>query len=223
MDSILKIRKRAKILLVIFFLWAVLIILYLFYSSIIQKKTYLNSSDSISKFYGIMPAPRGNIYDKNKSPLAWTMTVFKVIFPKKILNDKQLFMLKKIIPGLSLNNISSNQFEIKYLTENDLTLLLEKYPLLKEKSKIELIYKRGYVENKYYQNMIGTTKLVDNKLVGVSGLEKEYNIYLQGIDGKFEVIKDKNGKWILSTFKETVKMEPGKNLYLNQSIEKLKK
>ena len=217
-----KIEKRAKILLNIFLIWGVCIILYLFYHAVITPKKYLNKSKSFSTQSGVIPAPRGKIYDKNKKLLAWSVWKYNVMFDGiNIRKTTEVAdKLKQLLNDSGVNcKLENGSMIVGNLTLEQLGMTIE-LGLLKD-MKITAIPSRKYLNNKTLNEYIGRTVYEKNDLLGVSGIEKIYNDHLTGTPGKFRVMKDKNGKWLKSSWQEIIQMKPGEDLYLNKTYHEM--
>ena len=217
-----KIETRAKILLNIFLIWGVCIVLYLFYHAVINPKKYLNKSKSFSTQSGVIPAQRGKIYDKNKKLLAWSVWKYNVVFDG-INIEKTLEIsnkLNQLLTDLKVKKkIETGSMIVTNLTAEQLGMIIE-LGLLKN-MKITAVPSRKHLNNKSLDEYLGETVYKKDDLVGISGIEKIYNDHLIGTPGKFKVMKDKNGKWLKSSWKEIVQMRPGKDLYLKKTYHKI--
>ena len=143
----------------------------------------------------------------------------------KNLNKKQKVKiynkLKKIFPNLNKNLVltSNNKILIKKnLTAEEFKsslTLLDNTPSL----SIELYFLRQNIDTPEIKKIIGTAKFINGKWIGISGLEKEYDTFLNGEDGLYTVMLDKKGQWILGTNNIKRIMIPGNNLYLKKNID----
>jgi len=78
--------------------------------------------------------------------------------------------------------------------------------------------KRVSIKMPKVKEYIGTARYINDRWIGVSGIEKEFNSHLNGSDGLYTVMIDKDGKWIKGTGMNKKKMIPGKNLFLKEGL-----
>jgi cell division protein FtsI/penicillin-binding protein 2 len=223
-----KTKKRTKSIFVIFSLWFLFILIYLFYFTVYSRHKYIARSNSLSLKEGTIPASRGSIFDKNGERLAWTQISYNLYFRDKSISDKQkihfIKEIKKIFPNIKKKTefYSDNKIIKKNLSPEDLKsiqLLLSNTPEL----TIEPTLKRVTISIQKVKEYIGTARYINDTWIGLSGIEKEYNSYLNGNAGLYTVMLDKNGKWIKGTGFSKKEMIPGKNLYLKKSIKVITK
>ena len=220
----LLLHTRARILLFFLFLWAVLITAHLFYYSIWEKEYYLERGRRLSEKSGIIPARRGMIVDKNKLRLAWNERYYDLYltsysgFPGR---QKRIFQaLRKIIPDIKY---TENNFDICLRSNIPPSMQLKSAELIRHFPEIELRsrVKRIYADYPGIKKILGEVESRDGVLRGISGLEKQYNLFLKGRNGYFTVMVDRVGRWIPGTWREKQKAKPGKDLVLQISVEEL--
>jgi len=157
---------------------------------------------------------RGNIFDRNKYPLAINETRFSLFTIPKLIKNKQLFVnnIIKIIP--SINKIKLN----KVLTRKKYTWIARKIKLSNEQYAnlknlknlyINKVPKRIYPNNNFASQIIGFVGM-DNK--GLSGLESRLDERLHGSPKRFRYIKDAKGRLVDFSIKE--KGKRGEDIYL---------
>jgi cell division protein FtsI/penicillin-binding protein 2 len=167
-------------------------------------------------------ASRGTIFDKHGKKLAWSQKNYDLCLDlKKIHSQNQkdhiLKQLKKVFPDLELSSeepLLQDEMVIKRdLTPNELMVLqkmLSDNPAL----TIRPIFKRITVNNPAVKKYIGKAEFINGKWVGLSGIEKKYNSYLNGTDGLYTFMQDKRGRWIEGSVVCKKRMIPGTSLYL---------
>ena len=218
------IKKRIQSIFVIFILWFLIIIIYLFYFTVYSRSEYLKKSNSLSFREAKIPAPRGAIFDKNGTKLAWTLIYYDLYLKNKPITDNHkkylLQQISTIFPGIKKIDKYHHDDEIiiiKKMTPQNLKsaqILLSSTPEL----SIRPTPKRISIKMPEVKKYIGTARYINDKWIGVSGIEKEFNSHLNGSDGLYTVMIDKDGKWIKGTGMNKKKMIPGKNLFLKESI-----
>ena len=218
-------KRRIKSVLILFIIWFILITICLFYFTVCSRSEYLRNSNRVLFREGRIAATRGTIFDKNGKRLAWCCKNYDLYLdPAKIHSNKQkthlLKQLKKIFPNIKLPFDAPYKDKIiikKNLTPKELIssqgLLLTNSALL-----IKPVLKRITINIPKVKKYIGTALFINGEWVGLSGVEKEYNSYLNGTDGIYTVMLDKKGRWIEGSGIHKRKMMPGKNLYLKKSI-----
>ncbi|MFL2699300.1 MAG: peptidoglycan D,D-transpeptidase FtsI family protein [Gammaproteobacteria bacterium] len=177
----------------------------------IDKENFLkNWGQNQHIAYRVLTPVRGTIYDRNKIPLAITLTHYDLYGLRNI--DKQDFeKLKNIISF----DTSFNQFTLN----NKKTLLYESLsPELISRIKkssinnyeVEMRFSRHYPLGDQIAPLVGFSGK-DN--FGLEGIEKSYNSFLSGKRGKEKYYKNRKGQ-IISKAINVEPKEPGQDLYL---------
>ncbi len=181
----LKYRTRILILAgFIFFSWISLCIR-LFQVQVLHGNHYQNTVIKQSQKKQILPATRGNIYDRNNRPLTRNLIHYTLSAnPSKVVDKNGLANAISKRTGISSETYlkklnSSSKFE--YLERN---LQRETLGSLEIKNfeglNIERKYRRYYPHNQIAAQVLGYTNLDD---IGISGIEKDFNEYLKGESG----------------------------------------
>ena len=177
----------------------------------IDKENFLkNWGQNQHIAYRVLTPVRGTIYDRNKIPLAITLTHYDLYGLRNI--DKQDFeKLKNIISF----DTSFNQFTLN----NKKTLLYESLSpelisTIKKSSinnyEVEMRFSRHYPLGDQIAPLVGFSGK-DN--FGLEGIEKSYNSFLSGKRGKEKYYKNRKGQIISKAITVDPK-EPGQDLYL---------
>ena len=177
----------------------------------IDKENFLkNWGQNQHIAYRVLTPVRGTIYDRNKIPLAITLTHYDLYGLRNI--DKQDFeKLKNIISF----DTSFNQFTLN----NKKTLLYESLSpelisTIKKSSinnyEVEMRFSRHYPLGDQIAPLVGFSGK-DN--FGLEGIEKSYNSFLSGKRGKEKYYKNRKGQ-IISKAINVEPKEPGQDLYL---------
>ena len=178
---------------------------------------------------------RGTIYDRNMKEMAISVTAEDcIIVPNKIRNTKLLSADEREI-------LENGLCEILEITRETLNTHISKntnYRRIKEKTNIEIankvrefiaengfeefVYfvdntKRYYPGNELASTVLGFTGYTENsgsEVVGVMGIEQQYNDYLKGTPGR--ILTAKNGKQEEMPFKyeSYIEAENGVNIVL---------
>ena len=220
------IKKRTKSIFVIFILWFLLILTYLFYFTVYSRPKYLAKSKSISLREGEIPAVRGSIFDKNGEKLAWTQISYDLYLKNNPTSDKQknhlIKKIRNIFPNITppIEFYPDDKIIIKNLTPKNLKsiqLILSNTSELTVKPRLE----RSTIDIPKAKEYIGTARYINDTWIGLSGIEKKYDSYLNGSNGLYSIMLDKNERWIKGTGISQKKMIPGENLFLKVSIKEL--
>lgn len=149
-----------------------------------------------------IPAKRGNIYDTDGTLLATNSVAYEVAIDPYIpeLTDKKMRKVCSILAEYSphstsyyMNKIFSSPKGSRYvpLDENISVEAYDKLQAFDYRAVIlEENYERVYPFGKLAAHMLG---FVNYNMVGVMGLEKEYNKALKGTDGVQQVRLTRNG------------------------------
>jgi penicillin-binding protein 2 len=212
----------------LFFFIFFLILIYLFKVSILENKKWATFSSINNKLSIKIPAPRGLIFDKFGKPLAINKSSYDLIidFNRIKFEDKEYF--SKIIEDYNLNfNLNGSYLIVKNIPENLTYKILSKYPNSIEIRLVET-YKRIYKTGEGFGNFLGYLGFPNkeeiekygfdpNVYIGKLGIEKQYQKYLEGLDGSLIFEKDSKSN-IIRTLE---KKEPvyGHSIYLTINSE----
>lgn len=130
--------------------------------------------------------------------------------------------LNKYQQMLRVLNLAEKSLTLKILANKKRRFMYVKRSVLTDVAKkikkigvaglfIEDQYKRYYPSSEINGHTIGFTNIDD---VGISGLEKTYNDWLTGIEGKKQVIKNRTGQ-IIEFVKDIKVAKPGNSLHLS--------
>ena len=177
----------------------------------IDKENFLkNWGQNQHIAYRVLTPVRGTIYDRNKIPLAITLTHYD-LYGLRNIDKKDFEKLKNIISF----DTSFNQFTLN----NKKTLLYESLSpelisTIKKSSinnyEVEMRFSRHYPLGDQIAPLVGFSGK-DN--FGLEGIEKSYNSFLSGKRGKEKYYKNRKGQ-IISKALTVEPKEPGQDLYL---------
>tara|TARA_B100001250_G_scaffold274241_1_gene236848 strand:+ start:3149 stop:4777 length:1629 start_codon:yes stop_codon:yes gene_type:complete len=177
----------------------------------IDKENFLkNWGQNQHVAYRVLTPVRGTIFDRNKIPLAITLTHYDLYGLRNI--DKKDFEKLKNITSF---DTSFNQFTLN----NKKTLLYESLSpelisTIKKSSinnyEVEMRFSRHYPLGDQIAPLVGFSGK-DN--FGLEGIEKSYNSFLSGKRGKEKYYKNRKGQ-IISKALTVEPKEPGQDLYL---------
>ena len=208
---------RTKIVLTIFSIIWLSLLVRIFYLSVESNKFYNTLSDRNTIKTELIPPIRGNIFDVNGEPIAINRLGFKVVLKPHLSKKKnlkilenELHVLNKIFPNLDYKKMlqrykkKDSYYNHHYISVVDFISHEEFLPHfsilnLRENMRILPASKRYYPNAEIGAHVIGymsraTKKEVDKdpllkliSYVGKSGIEKQYNNYLQGNAGERDI------------------------------------
>jgi len=190
----------------------------------------------------IAPAPRGIIYDRNQTPLVKNIATFYVeVYPTDLPTKKEdrLVLYQKLSQVLNIPLSEIEKLEEKRNSQEPVVLkedIPQEEALILESKMIDLpsaaISKkpeRQYLETKFglaqllgYPGKMSEEELkkhpdyIPSALIGKSGLEKYYEEYLRGQEGKQQVEVDSLGKVVRILASSPI--QPGSSLTLSLDL-----
>ena len=201
--------NRAGILLFFLFLWAALVAAHLFYYSIIASDKFIKRGNALAKRNGIIRAKRGRIFSKDGTKLAWSERIIDLYIDKI---PELPFYRTRLEDG-----IAEYFIDFTFMQNSKGMICLQKnlsptdqvhfYPLVKRFP--EVIFKER-IKRRYISGEVSEQ---------LKKMEEKYNIQLKGKDGFFEVMADRNGKWIPKTWHEKVKAVDGQDIKIELGSE----
>ena len=191
-------RYRSRVVFLSVFIilsWAGLC-LRLFQVQVLNGEHYQKEVLKQSQKKQILPANRGNVYDRNNRPLTRNIIHYTLsVNPSKVVNKKGLADELSKQTGKpvevyldKLNSKSKFEYLERNLQRNELGMLETK---VFTGLNIERKYRRYYPHENIAAQVLGYTNLDDE---GISGIEKDYNSYLKGIPGWVYKTKGWSGK-----------------------------
>ena len=189
-------RSRVVFLSVFIILSWVGLCLRLFQVQVLNGEHYQKEVLKQSQKKQVLPADRGNIYDRNNRPLTRNIIHYTLsVNPSKVINknglaeelSKQTGKPVKVYLD-KLNSKSKFEYLERNLQRNELGILETK---VFNGLNIERKYRRYYPHENIAAQVLGYTNLDDE---GISGIEKDYNSYLKGIPGWVYKTKGWSGK-----------------------------
>ncbi len=214
-------KNRTNLLLLVFLLWAVVIQVRLYQVMVHERIGFLGAFEKESWREGTIPALRGRILSVDGQALAWSVRHFSLLYQPS--TDIRLYRddIYSICKHLRIDPKS-----LKRSRDSDAIIIVPEISpdeILKLESFLD-VNKRFYVRTGFKRELdsitadirtrIGDTRILDNREVGVSGLEAEHNPRLMGLDGKYRVMVNKYDDWIPETWEEIQSPVPGYDVYV---------
>ena len=192
------IKYRTRITFVAFFILISWISLCarLFQIQVLNGEHYQNIVIKQSQKKQLIPAVRGNIFDRHNKPLTRNIIHYTLsVNPSKVKNKIELAEIVSKSTGSEkekyLKKLNSNS-RFEYLERN---IQREELGPLQTTSiqglNIERKYRRYYPHNEIAAQILGYTNLDEE---GISGIEKDFNKYLKGDPGWIYKTKGWSGK-----------------------------
>jgi cell division protein FtsI (penicillin-binding protein 3) len=165
-----------------------------------------------------IPAPRGEIFDRQGALLALSTPVAMVWADPKILN-RHLDRIPDLSRALGVSAESLRLKVQAYANKRFLYLKRRALPQLAERLErldvpgvyVEEAYKRYYPAGSITAHVVGFTNIDER---GQDGVEYTYNDWLMGVPGKKQVIKDRAGH-VIEFVKDIQPAQPGKPITLS--------
>ena len=188
---------KFKTLMILSFLliWAVVAAAHVFYYAVVKREESLKETRRIAW-----------------SELRHNLVLEKI--PESRRRRDNLFRgIRRFFPEHEL----PHPMKLPLLLKNDLSpeeivfysRRLRNYPEL----RIVPVIRRVVVGTPEIQSQIGKTALNDaGEAVGVSGLEREYDLELSGTSGRMTVMLDRNGNWCYDTLRITRQAKNGEDI-----------
>ncbi|OGV45575.1 MAG: hypothetical protein A2017_12230 [Lentisphaerae bacterium GWF2_44_16] len=207
-------------------MWAFMASAALFYYTVYDREIYVQLGNRLAWRQGTFPAVRGKIIDKDNLILAWTEKYFDLYLLKKpdgrARREHFYTELKRILGAFT----QTGDGEIKLLKKGlqpekimELDKLLRVYPELRIVPRFE----RRCIDYPEVRAFVGKTETKDGRTVGISGVELMYNRELNGTDGLYNVMVDRNENWIKGTWSLKRNATTGHDLLLELSLEEIRK
>lgn len=192
---------------------------------IADRETYLRSLNFDSWRIGRIPAMRGRILDSQGSPLAWSVRYFSLYYDvaaeRTKINDDIAEITKILTVSRHLDDMRSGR---SILLKEEISpgeiLKLRAYLKENHRFRISSNFRREYaLKDPKILHIIGRTRIIEDKEVGISGFENTYNPRLIGTDGKYRVMVDSSSNWISATWEEIQPPVPGFDVYIPIEVE----
>ncbi len=214
-------RARSYLVLLGFCIWTGIISVRLYVVMVARRGDYLSRYTAESWRTGSLPALRGRILDQTGRPLAWSTRTFALKYEVPADHATLTAELRKIGGVLAIDTttdeLASRQGErvvLRQKLEPGEILLVRQLglPHLKVVSHFERRYTAVSPE---VVEIIGQTRMIGQKEIGLSGLERIHDRRLRGSDGKYQVMIDKSGNWVAETWMELTPPTQGTDIYLD--------
>ena len=212
--------NNARTLVIIFILFIVLVVLIgrLFTIQITEHEKYSKIAQRQQNKTIKIKAERGLIKDRNGELLAYTKDDVSLFIDTRMTNKKEK---EKIAKRFSSQFGKTEKYYLKKLNSANQNICLEKKASKEDVLSLSDFIASGYFKVEDYSRVYPYGSLashvlgfVDIELVGVNGVEKQFNKNLTGVDGYKYIERDVQGRIVTVNQKFSAKPEVGNNIEL---------
>ncbi len=219
--------KRSFAAIIMLAIWCSVATLMLLHYSVIDRDHYLRLGNRIARRKGIYYPDRARILDRNGVPLAWTERSFDlyVVFTSEnfFLRERTLEQLRSVIADAGLTRAGENMFLVKRdISPTELVKLekvMARYPAVKVIPRLE----RVVIDFPSVREYIGRTTNRDGRIIGLSGIEMQYDAELSGSPGTYQIMLDREKNWIPNSWQLLSQAIPGEGIVLDLTLDEIKK
>ena len=209
-------KKRLFLLSAFFGAWLLLIPLRIFYFIGPGRTETVLRGEELARQSGLLPAIRGRIITRDGHILAWNERFFDLECAVPLSPELRSFLTS----ALSRELLAEEKTICRGLSAAEFSVIRKsarRYPELKIVPRVE----RCYTKDARLHVFLGRCEWQNNRLTGISGIEKQYDDTLAGESGQYEVMLDRYRNWIKRSLRFRRKPRHGHNLYLNHSLAEL--
>ncbi|WP_176014857.1 hypothetical protein [Victivallis sp. Marseille-Q1083] len=224
-----KFSLRAKILLTILSIWALLAAAAFFDLAGPGRHRFLDESVSMSRYEGVLPAPRGTIFSADGIPLCWSERSFDLLltvagFQSESCRQKAFPALQRQFPELRWPSAGCNpqspQVLKAELTPEELERLVKLIGSSPDFAIVPYLRRKVY-DHPRIRELAGTVEIRNNTMSGRSGWERQYDQQLAGREGIFSVMLDQHRQWIDGSWQLIAEIVPGQDVHLPDRLAEL--
>ncbi|UDQ98518.1 hypothetical protein AAEX28_00170 [Lentisphaerota bacterium WC36G] len=225
--------KRIFYLKIIFLLLLLIVLYTHFRYAFLERNKLLQLGNKLAWREGILYQPRGKIYDSDMNILAWTERYYDLVIKQDFCEKQNIDKINKVLNLIRKSlvpEIPHKKFIIEDLQEDNVVVygikpeidlkklneIIDNFEFFAIKPRIV----RLIVDHKKIQKIIGKTKIVEGKIIGISGLELKHDKKLSGTPVHYKVMLNRKREWITETF-STSSSEKPENVVLEKNIAKL--
>lgn len=218
---------RALILILVLFVVLIVLIGRLFTIQISGHEKYSKIAKRQQNKTIKIKAERGLIKDRNGELLAYTKDDVSLFVDTRMTNKKEK---AKIAKRFSSQFRKTEKYYLKKLNSANKNICLEKKASQEDVLSLSDFIASGYFQIEDYSRVYPYGSLashvlgyVDRKLVGINGVEKQFNKNLTGVDGYKYIERDVHGRIVTVNQKFSVKPVVGNNveLTIDRNLQKI--
>lgn len=208
--------RRLNRMFVFFAVWSIIVMFRVFWIAGPRREYFIAEGEKIARIEGALPALRGRILDRRGIPLAWSERYYDLAATSSAdaaAVTETRAALREVLPRLAADAAPPVWF--RGLSPSEL-LALE--PIVRSGAvpvTIRMREERIAVNSPALRDRLGRCELRGGMLIGVSGLEREYDRQLAGTPGRFSVMLDRWRRWIPASWKLLRPAVPGGDVTAN--------
>ncbi len=206
---------RTGVLFFFLFLWMLLALGRAYYLAGPGRAKAVAEGERLARAEGRIPAARGRILDRNGVLLAWSERYFD-LQSREELPEKAVTELLRIVPDIRYGKSHTGVLK-RGLSPDQLVALegvIRSYPGLRIVSRWERIA----ISTPAIRRHLGKVEKHGGELVGISGLEQQYDARLQGRAGAYRVLLDRYRNWIPDSWELTQRPQAGDDVQLPYTV-----
>lgn len=212
--------NNARVLFIILLFFVVLAVLIgrLFTIQISEHEKYSKIAQRQQNKIIKIKAERGLIKDRNGELLAYTKDDVSLFIDTRMTSKDEK---QKIAKRFSSQFGKTAKYYLKKLNSANKNICLEKKASQEDVLSLSDFMASGYFKVEDFSRVYPYGSLashilgfVDQELVGVNGVEKQFNQYLTGVDGYKYIERDVQGRMVTVNQKFSLKSEVGNNVKL---------
>ncbi len=219
-----RVGNRLTALLFLYCLWAGVIVLRLAQFMIVQRDHTVESMEREAVFQGLLPAARGRLLDRDGRVLAWSERVFTVHWqvprnPAQAEAERKALSAEPWLASAIPEPLPPEWLGARVLLAQDVDLeravRLDDLAEAVRGLEISASFRRHVVPDPAVRALVGRVgRDTDGSEVGLTGAEAEHDAILRGFPGVFQVMVDKEGRWLPETWQKTGELRPGYDVQL---------
>ncbi|MDD3118916.1 MAG: hypothetical protein PHQ27_07050 [Victivallales bacterium] len=211
-------QQRTVRLVLILAAWAVVIVIFLLNYSVFQRDRYRRQSRKLAWRTGTYTALRGRIIAADGTVLAWSEKRYALMLTRMIAADKAADLvqeLSRLRPGSypDLTAVQIPRVLCPRLSPDEIgraAPLLKRFPALQLLAREERAYRISAADCA----RVGEVIWRGGRMVGISGLEQQYDRVLTGRDGVYRVMVNRHGQWVPGSWQAVNAPENGRDVRL---------
>lgn len=207
--------------------WAVVLGGWLLWLLVLAPDAHLRERRAANWRVGTIPALRGRLLDRSGLPLAWSERRFDLIWqPADNVTDRQadfhaLLACLNVDPQETWRLMQRSPEALVLCEDVDAGTFACLAPLVADNGRFRLRHRfirrrAAGLEGLY--GAIGEVRRFGQREAGTCGWEKRYDLELRGQDGKYRVLVDSRGRWVMSTWEEIRPPTPGRDVYVPYTV-----
>ncbi len=209
---------KLKTLMILSFLltWAAVAAAHVFYYAVARRDQSLTDARRIAWREAEIPALRGRILDRNGIPAAWSELYHELILeripdsPRRRENLRQ--RMERVLPGAPAWTGKPPILLKSNLAPDEIVLFAREFRLFPEVRIVPAMRRVAAGSSEIRERIGKTAENNAGEIVGISGLERKYDMELSGRAGRVIVMLDRNGNWCNETLRITRRAENGKDV-----------